>query len=223
MAIFSGCPESKTPNVPKNTCPTMTTTVRSSIGPLYSQSNCGSINIPTETKKTAPKRSFTGLIKRSICSASTVSAKIEPIKKAPKAEEKPACVAINTIPRQRPMLTTSMVSSFRYFRVFFRREGIKYIPTTKQKRRKTPSLTTLLNSSMPSTSLLTASVESKTISRTANKSSAIKMPRTTPAKRWLLTLASSNALYIMVVDDIESIPPRKMDVICPQPRRVPVR
>ena len=45
--------------------------------------------MPTDTKKIAPKRSFTLFNKLSICSASMVSERIEPITKAPNAEEKP--------------------------------------------------------------------------------------------------------------------------------------
>ena len=125
MAIFIGCPESSTPNEAKQICPTITTTVMIKIGTLYSQSMAGSINIPTETKKIAPNRSFTGLISRSMRSASTVSAKMEPITKAPNAEEKPAWVAIITLPKQRPMVTINIVSSLRNRLVCLRKEGIK--------------------------------------------------------------------------------------------------
>ena len=41
--------------------------------------------MPTETKKMAPKRSFTGDTMRSMLSASMVSARMLPIMKAPKA------------------------------------------------------------------------------------------------------------------------------------------
>ena len=95
------------------------------MGILYSHSNAGSISIPTETKNMAPKRSFTGLIICSICSASMVSAKIDPMTKAPKAEEKPAFVAMITIPRHNPRLTINKVSSFRKVLAFFRKEGIR--------------------------------------------------------------------------------------------------
>ena len=124
MAILTGCPESKTPKLANNICPVITTNVRIRIGILYSHSNAGSINIPTETKNMAPKRSFTGLIICSICSASMVSAKIDPMTKAPKAEEKPAFVAMITIPRHNPRLTINKVSSFRKVLAFFRKEGI---------------------------------------------------------------------------------------------------
>ena len=125
MAILTGCPESKTPKLANNICPVITTNVRIRIGILYSHSNAGSINIPTETKNIAPKRSFTGLIICSICSASMVSAKIDPMTKAPKAEEKPAFVAMITIPRHNPRLTINKVSSFRKVLAFFRKEGIR--------------------------------------------------------------------------------------------------
>ena len=49
------------------------------IGTIYCQINEGSMSMPTETKKIAPKRSFTGLMMRSMFSASIVSAKMEPM------------------------------------------------------------------------------------------------------------------------------------------------
>ena len=178
--------------------------------------------MPTETKKMAPKRSFTGLISRSMRSASTVSARMEPITKAPRAAEKPAFVAISTMPRQRPTLTISSVSPLRKRFALLRKEGIRKMPTTKQKSRNSPSFTTLPSSSMPSTVWLTAMVESRTISRTAKRSSTTRMPNTTPAKCWSRRPMSSKALKMMVVDDIESMPPRKRLFICPQPRARPV-
>ena len=53
----------------------------------YSINTLGSTSIPTDTKKMAPNRSFTGATTRSMLSASTVSAKILPIIKAPNAAE----------------------------------------------------------------------------------------------------------------------------------------
>ena len=58
-------------------------------GQMYCTIIPGSTIMPTETKKMAANRSFTGFTKRSIFSASSVSASIEPITNAPKAEEKP--------------------------------------------------------------------------------------------------------------------------------------
>ena len=85
-----------------------------------------------------------------------------------------------------------------------------------------PNLTTLSSISMPSTCLLTATVESNTINNTANRSSTTKIPNTTPANRWLRNPMSSNALKIIVVEDIDNIPPRKRLFICPQPCDKPV-
>ena len=85
-----------------------------------------------------------------------------------------------------------------------------------------PNLTTLSSISMPSTCLLTATVESNTINNTANRSSTTKIPNTTPANRWLRNPMSSNALKIIVVEDIDNIPPRKRLFICPQPSDKPV-
>ena len=60
------------------------------IGIAYCTKASGLTSIPTEIKNTAPNRSLTGCITFSIRSASFVPAKIEPMTKAPKAEEKPA-------------------------------------------------------------------------------------------------------------------------------------
>ena len=59
-AIFRGCPESSTPKLPNNTCPPSTNSVRMRIGKIYCQMTIGATIMPTETKKTAAKRSLTG-------------------------------------------------------------------------------------------------------------------------------------------------------------------
>ena len=89
MAVFNGCPASNTPNVPNKDCPMITAKVITMIGPPYSTIIKGSTIIPTETKKIAPNKSFTGLTRRSMLSASTVSARMDPIIKAPNAAENP--------------------------------------------------------------------------------------------------------------------------------------
>ena len=58
-----------------------------STAPQYSTRMPGLTIMPTETKKMAPKRSLIGAVSFSIFSASSVSAKMLPIMKAPKAEE----------------------------------------------------------------------------------------------------------------------------------------
>ncbi len=54
------------------------------------------------------------------------------------------------------------------------------MPTMKQNTRKSPSRMTLFSISAPSTCLLTARVESKTIIKTAKRSSTTRIPNTTP-------------------------------------------
>ncbi len=83
----------------------------------------GSTSIPTETKKMAPNRSFTGCTTRSIRSTSMVSARMLPITKAPKAELKPTAVEIQAMAQQRPSDTMTSVSSVISLRVTRRKEG----------------------------------------------------------------------------------------------------
>ena len=75
---------------PKMNFPTITSSDKITIGIQNSPSTCGFTIIPTEMKKTAPKRSFTGAVSFSIRSASLVPARMEPMRNAPSAAEKPA-------------------------------------------------------------------------------------------------------------------------------------
>ena len=84
----------------------------------------GEIIIPTDTKKMAPKRSLIGDISFIIFSFSMVSASMEPIIKAPSADEKPEAVARDTIPKHRPRLMMSRISSLRYLLVLLSRVGM---------------------------------------------------------------------------------------------------
>ena len=68
----------------------------------YSDNDDGSISMPTEMKKMAAKTFFSGVISFSIRCDSTVSARMEPITKAPRALLNPASSAVSTIPRHRP-------------------------------------------------------------------------------------------------------------------------
>ena len=145
------------------------------MGTAYSNIIEGSTIIPTDTKKIAPKRSFTGLTRWSMCSASTVSAKIDPMIKAPNAAEKPVCAAITTIKKHIANDTISNVSSLISLRVLRSNKGINHIPTTNHKIKKNPSLPMLSSKSKPSTLLLTAIVESNTISTIARISSSMRM------------------------------------------------
>ena len=77
------------PKVPKSIIPTITTDDRMRICHQYMPTMAGCTIIPTEMKKTAPKRSLTGVTTVSMRSAKLVPASIEPITKAPRASEKP--------------------------------------------------------------------------------------------------------------------------------------
>ena len=94
------------------------------MGILYSTIMAGSTIIPTDTKKMAPNRSFTGATSFSMDSASTVSARMEPIMKAPNAAEKPASAASTTIRKHMPTATTNKVSADIHLRTRFRKVGM---------------------------------------------------------------------------------------------------
>jgi hypothetical protein len=157
----------------------------------------------------------------SICSASTVSARIDPIMKAPSAAEKPVRVASTTIARQSPRETINRVSLFINRFAFFRKNGRMNIPTRNHKIRKKATFRTLIKSSSPTNSLLTAIVERMTIIRIAIRSSTTKVPNTMPVNRWLRKPRSSKALIIIVVDDMDNIPPRNTEFIVLHPNRCP--
>ena len=112
MEVFSDWPESRKPQVLRMVCPSMTAAMMLTIGTMYWTMRATSTIMPTDTKKMAPKRFLTGATKCSIFSASTVSARMLPMTKAPKAAEKPAADAATTMPKQRARLAMSKVSSF---------------------------------------------------------------------------------------------------------------
>ena len=118
-------------------------------GNAYSTKVSGLINIPTDTKKTAPNRSLTGFTKCSMCSACVVSAIIEPIIKAPSAGENPTPAAKITINRQSANEIISIISSVNKCLAFFRSVGIKKIPTTNQIVRKKINFKTESTNSIP--------------------------------------------------------------------------
>ena len=114
----------------------MMASVSARMGHQYCISICGLTNMPTDTKKMAPKRFFNGFTTRSTFSASVVSARILPIMNAPKAELYPAFEAITTSMKQRPIATISKVSSFIHLPLFRRKVGTTYTPTTNHIIRK---------------------------------------------------------------------------------------
>ena len=80
-------PATKAPTVTPTSRPTTTTAEKSSTVPAWVQITCGSISIPTETKKIAAKRSRTGSSRCSMILASPDSATSAPPRKAPNATE----------------------------------------------------------------------------------------------------------------------------------------
>src|SRR4028119_959004 len=139
MDCLKGCPANKDPTVTKSVLPKITTRVKIITGTAYFTKRTGFINIPTETKNTAPKRSFTDFTSDSIFSAWVVSANIEPIIKAPKGAEKPTCVANTTIRKQSPTDTIIIVSSFNNFFPAFNIPGNKKMPERNHKHKKKTS------------------------------------------------------------------------------------
>ena len=125
MAVFSGRPLRVTPMVADMLLKIITVKAITTTGSQYCTSTWGSTNMPTETKKTAPKRFFNGVTMRWITSASMVSQRMAPMTKAPKAVEKPACDASTTIPKQRPTARMSSVSSVIYLRIQRKNVGIR--------------------------------------------------------------------------------------------------
>ena len=183
MEVFNVCPDNKTPNVEKKAFPMIVTSVIMATGHAYSTSIAGLTNMPTETKKIAPNRSFTGLMMCSICSASTVSASIDPMIKAPSAAENPVSVARTTMPRHRPSAIINKVSSFINRFTFFKIKGMMNIPIRNQSTRKNMTFRTLMISSSPANCWLTAIVESRTIINMATRSSTTSVPKTIPVNR----------------------------------------
>ena len=200
-------------------CPSIIAAMRQSIGTMYSMMSATSTIMPTDTKKMAPKRFFTGDTRCSILCTSTVSDSMLPMTNAPNAAEKPTAEANTTMPKHMARAVMSSVSSFMSFFAFFRKSGMRYMPTTNHNTRKKPNCRMELSICVPSNSLLTARVESITISTMASISSMMSTLSTRLANLSFLTPISSKALKIIVVDDIASIPPRYMQSISLQPKR----
>ena len=93
--------------------PTITTPAKSRISPQYSTNTAGSTIIPTDIKKTAPKRFLIGVTTFSIRSAITVPAKTEPITKAPNSSENPHATLNTDMAKHNPIDTTKRLSSLR--------------------------------------------------------------------------------------------------------------
>ena len=164
------------------------------IGRAYFTRIPGSTSIPTDTKKIAPKRFFTGSTSFIILSASTVSARMLPITNAPKAPLNPTFVEITAIRQHSPKATIIMVSSFISRRVFRRNSGMINSPTTNQSIRKKPIRMIELSISLPSGLPPSAMAPSITIITMARMSSRMSTLITRPAKRCCVSPKSSKAL-----------------------------
>ena len=117
------CPERSIPMLLNTSFPTSVTRIITTIGMMYFAIISGCTIIPTEIKKTAPKRSFTPLVNVSTRSTCTVPARSEPARKAPSAVENPRLSASRTMPKQIPMDTTRSISSFISFMVLLKNVG----------------------------------------------------------------------------------------------------
>ena len=111
-AVLMFLPAIITPNADTKVLPKIVINESIRIGNQYSARIFGSTIIPTETKNIAPNKSLMLLRLCSMCSPSTVSPRIEPIMKAPKADEKPVNTARVTMPKHKPTEIMSRVSSF---------------------------------------------------------------------------------------------------------------
>ena len=214
-------PESSMPTPELSDLSTTTTTVMTRICHQYCRRMDGLTIIPTETKNTAPKRFLMGVVSLWIISASSVSARMVPMMKAPKADEKPALLASHTMKKHSPTANTVRVSSDMNLRVNFRMDGMRKTPPMYQTSRKNTSFPTLNSSSLPSKVVLTAKVERTTIMRMAARSSTTSTPMTLLVNFSPFIFRSSKAFAMIVVDDMESMAPRKMLSICDQPNTLP--
>jgi hypothetical protein len=202
-------------------CPTTTTNEMSSTVFQCRISMPGSNSMPTDTKKMAPKRSFTGFTKCSMRSACTVSASSAPMMNAPNAALNPAFTAKTTMERHSATATMSNVSSFINLRVRCKRVGIRKMPMANHRMRKNPNFPSSHNMALPEKCWLMAKVLSSTKSITATTSSITKTPTTMPAKTCVFSPSSSNARTMMVVEEMDMMPPKNRLSMRLQPRACP--
>ena len=199
----------------------MVTSVRMRMGTAYFTTAPGFSIIPTEMKNTAPNRSLTPAVRCSTRSAWTVPASSEPAKNAPSAEEKPSASASSTMPKQMPNDTMSSVSSLISLDALFSSVGSRKIPSTSHSTRYSTSSPSWSASAPPEMDLLTEMVDRMIIMKMPAMSSITSVPNTSWAKSFFRTFSSSKALMMMVVDDMDSIPPKNTLSIVPQPMSCP--
>ena len=176
MADLSDCPLTRNPRLPKKACPTRMEITNTRMGPAYDTMICGSTSMPTDTKKMAPKRFFTGSTTLMILSASIVSARTEPMTKAPKALLNPARVETTAMRQQSPSDTMSNVSLLMSFRKWRSSRGMRKMPTTNHSTRKNPMRPTLPRSIMPPEApplAMAASITIMTMARISSRMSTL--------------------------------------------------
>ena len=139
--------------------------------------------MPTEIKNTAPNRSLTGEMSRSMRSASMVPARIDPMTNAPSAAENPDLMENSTIAKHRPMAMMSICSSLMYRLNFLNVVGIMKMPTVNHMIRKNDNLRMLTTISPPLTLLFSAIDDKITIITTANRSSTMRTANVMGTKR----------------------------------------
>ena len=116
----------------------------------------------------------------------------------------------------------SRVSLLISLRIDLSMSGMRNMPTTNHRMRKKPIFIRLPIICPPSGLEPLAIADSITIITMASMSSSISTLITSPAKRCCRSPRSSKALYIIVVELMASIPPRKMQSIRLHPNRCPV-
>ena len=95
------------------------------------------------------------------------------------------------------------------------------MPKMKQATRKNASLAIWVNRAPPSKLLLTLTVLSTTNSSTAMRSSTTSTAVTVEANFCCFSLRSSKLLMMMLVDEMESMQPRKVHSMAEKPRILP--
>ena len=150
--------------------------------------------MPTDTKKMAPNRFFTGSTSFSILSASIVSANMLPMIKAPNADENPTVVEMTAIAQQSPNETISNTSLLMRLRTERRKMGMAKMPTTSHSTRK-KAIFSMLPNICPLSGLLPLAIAlSITIMTMARMSSRISTDITSPANCCCRRPKSSKAL-----------------------------
>ena len=125
------------------------------------------------------------------------------------------------MPKQMPNDTMSSVSSLISLDALFSSVGSRKMPSTSHSTRYSTSSPSWSASAPPEMDLLTEMVDRMIIMKMPAMSSITSVPNTSWAKSFFRTFSSSKALMMMVVDDMDSIPPKNTLSIVPQPMSCP--